>query len=74
VGKATVDLEKQLTSFLYLKYDLVFIDAELYYQLFCTDFTKRNKGGIILSDNVLWMKRRTKTHKDTDNFLVTAGL
>jgi caffeoyl-CoA O-methyltransferase len=41
---------------LYLKFDLVFIDAdkENYLNYFELILPKMNKGGIILSDNVLW--------------------
>lgn len=41
---------------LYLKFDLVFIDAdkENYINYFNLILPKMNKGGIILSDNVLW--------------------
>ena len=41
---------------LHLKFDLVFIDAdkENYLNYFELIFPKMNKGGIILSDNVLW--------------------
>jgi predicted O-methyltransferase YrrM len=52
-----------------LKFDLVFIDAdkENYLNYFELILTKMNKGGIILSDNVLWSGKvlETLNPKDT---------
>ena len=54
---------------LYLKFDLVFIDAdkENYLNYFELILPKMNRGGIILSDNVLWSGKvlETLNPKDT---------
>ena len=50
------------------KFDLVFIDADKsnYANYFDLVIEKMNKGGIILSDNVLWSGKVTETPKEKD--------
>jgi caffeoyl-CoA O-methyltransferase len=52
-----------------LKFDLVFIDAdkENYIHYFHLILPKMNKGGIILSDNVLWSGKVLETLQPNDN-------
>ena len=50
------------------KFDLVFIDAdkENYINYFHLILPKMNRGGVILSDNVLWSGKVLETVKDND--------
>jgi caffeoyl-CoA O-methyltransferase len=50
------------------KFDLVFIDAdkENYINYFHLILPKMNRGGVILSDNVLWSGKILETVKDND--------
>jgi caffeoyl-CoA O-methyltransferase len=52
-----------------LKFDLIFIDAdkENYINYFHLILPKMNKGGIILSDNVLWSGKVLETLQANDN-------
>lgn len=71
LGKA-LDIVKQLDE----KFDLVFIDADKanYTNYFHAVIDKMNKGGVILSDNVLWSGKVTETPnpKDIDTIALIA--